>query len=213
GPWLDRVRRLDDPRAEPLVRLTKGTHVVVPRQRLGNTHAVTLTSPIDGRVMFILPWGDQSYIGTTDTDEDVSPDDVRASPEAAKARGALESGARHLVRNYGSESPAVLNLVDRDRGLGRPIVAGRPEIWAEVVHGVEREMAMRLADVLVRRLHLFYEAGGYAAGVAPAVAARMADLLGWDAERVALELAEYRALADRARNFLSEMSQPHQEPG
>ncbi len=117
------------------------------------------------------------------------------------------------MRNYGSESPAVLNLVDRDRGLGRPIVAGRPEIWAEVVHGVEREMAMRLADVLVRRLHLFYEAGGYAAGVAPAVAARMADLLGWDAERVALELAEYRALADRARRFLSEMTPPHQEPG
>jgi len=329
GPWLDRVRRLDDPRAEPLVRLTKGTHVVVPRQRLGNTHAVTLTSPIDGRVMFILPWGDQSYIGTTDTDEDVSPDDVRASPEdvtyllrsanacfpqarlaptdvvatwaglrpllapsqelsasavsrehrvvesptglitiaggklttyrvmgrdvaarvaarlheldgrprsadppthrlplpggetadlevlveAAKARGALESGARHLVRSYGSESAAVLNLVDHDRGLGRPIVAGRPEIWAEVVHGVQREMAMRLADVLVRRLHLFYEAGGYAAGVAPAVAARMADLLGWDAGRVALELADYRALADRARSFLREMSQPHQEPG
>src|SRR5256886_11168795 len=52
----------------------------VPRQRLGNAHAVTLTSPIDGRVMFILPWGDQSYIGTTDTDEAGSPDDVRARP-------------------------------------------------------------------------------------------------------------------------------------
>src|SRR5213083_407409 len=81
GPWLDRVRRLDDPRAEPLVRLTKGTHVVVPRQRLGNAHAVTLTSPIDGRVMFILPWGDQTYIGTTDTDEDASPDEVRATAD------------------------------------------------------------------------------------------------------------------------------------
>src|SRR5204862_1747226 len=79
GPWLDRVRRLGDPRAEPLVRLTKGTHVVVPRQRLGNAHAVTLTSPIDGRVMFILPWGDQSYIGTTDTDQGGAPDDVRAT--------------------------------------------------------------------------------------------------------------------------------------
>src|SRR5207244_13321881 len=48
--------------------------------------------------------------------------DLEVLVEAAKARGALESGARHLVRNYGSESPAVLNLVDRDRGLGRPIV-------------------------------------------------------------------------------------------
>src|SRR5256885_4464743 len=36
-----------------------------------------------GRVMFVLPWGgadpDLSYIGTTDTDEDASPDDVRAT--------------------------------------------------------------------------------------------------------------------------------------
>src|SRR5438132_12691747 len=78
GPWADELRRLDDPAAEPLLRLTKGAHVAVPQRRLGHTHAVTLTSPIDGRVMFVLPWAetDLSYIGTTDTDEDASPDDV-----------------------------------------------------------------------------------------------------------------------------------------
>src|SRR5204863_241093 len=116
GPWLDRVRRLDDPRAEPLVRPTKGTHVVVLRQRLGNAHAVTLTSPIDGRVMFILPWGgDQSYIGTTDTDEAVSPDDVRASPEdvtyllrsaTAGWAGRSSPGARRSGRKWCTESSA-----------------------------------------------------------------------------------------------------------
>src|SRR5256886_9224099 len=31
--------------------------------------------------MFVLPWGDLSYIGTTDTDEDASPDDVRATAD------------------------------------------------------------------------------------------------------------------------------------
>src|SRR5207249_1761198 len=36
-------------------------------------------SAVDGRVMFVLPWEDLSYIGTTDTDEDVSPDDVYAT--------------------------------------------------------------------------------------------------------------------------------------
>ena len=80
GPWVDAVRRLDAPDADPLLRLTKGAHVAVPRQRLGNTHAVTLTSPIDGRVMFVLPWADsdQSYIGTTDTDETSRP--MRCAP-------------------------------------------------------------------------------------------------------------------------------------
>ena len=83
GPWVDELRRLDEPATEPLLRLTKGAHVAVPQRRLGHTHAVTLTSPIDGRVMFVLPWGgadpDLSYIGTTDTDEDASPDDVNAT--------------------------------------------------------------------------------------------------------------------------------------
>ncbi len=322
GPWVDRVRRLDDPAAEPLLRLTKGAHVAVPRQRLGNTHAVTLTSPIDGRVMFVLPWQDQSYIGTTDTDEDVSPDEVRAtaadvvyllrsanaffpqarlSPQdvvatwaglrallrpgrslapsdvsrehrivesasglltiaggklttyrvmgrdmadrvasrlheldgrprpprpptdrlplpggetadleglakAALERGASEATARHLVRHYGSESAAVLNLVDRDRALGGRIIAGRPELWAEVVNAVERELAVRLADVLVRRLHLFYAARDQGVTATSAVADRLAEALGWDGARRAEEVAEYLKLVARSREFAREVA-------
>src|SRR5258708_12181007 len=61
--------------------------------------------------------------------------------EAARARGAAEATARHLVANYGSEAAAVLNLVDRDRRLGDPVLPGRPEIWAEVTYPAERQMA------------------------------------------------------------------------
>jgi glycerol-3-phosphate dehydrogenase len=78
GPWTDRVRRLDEPGAAPLLRPTKGAHVVVPRHRIGHTEAFTLTSPLDGRVMFVLPWGDLSIIGTTDTDVSEVPDDPLA---------------------------------------------------------------------------------------------------------------------------------------
>jgi len=324
GPWVDAVRRLDAPDADPLLRLTKGAHVAVPRQRLGNTHAVTLTSPIDGRVMFVLPWADsdQSYIGTTDTDEDVSPDEVRATAEdviyllrsanaffpqarlspndvvatwaglrallrpdgnlapsqvsrehritesasglltiaggkltthramaqelvdrvavrlraldgrpraprppthrlplpggetadleglikAAVERGASDATARHLVGTYGSEAAAVLNLVDKDRALGGRIVAGRPELWAEVVHAVEREMAVRLSDVLVRRLHLFYKTRDQAVPASSAVADRLAAALGWDGARRAEEVAAYLHLVKRSRAFATEVA-------
>jgi len=33
GPWSDQLRRLDDPQAAPILRLTKGAHVTVPRRR------------------------------------------------------------------------------------------------------------------------------------------------------------------------------------
>ena len=81
GPWVDQVRRLEDPSCPPLLRLTKGSHVVVPQRRVGNRHAVIFTSPLDGRVMFVLPWDQWTYIGTTDTDAPADPARVTAAPE------------------------------------------------------------------------------------------------------------------------------------
>ena len=127
--------------------------------------------------------------------------DLEVLVEAARARGAAEATAQHLVASYGSEAAAVLNLVDRDRrgGLGEPIIAGRPEIWAEVAYAVEREMAVRVQDVLVRRLHLFYEIPDHAQSVVSKVAARMKQLLGWDNVREAEELRDYFQVVERGR--------------
>jgi glycerol-3-phosphate dehydrogenase len=119
-------------------------------------------------------------------------------------RGAAERTARHLVAGYGSEAAAVLNLVDRDRALGRPIVAGRPALWAEVAHAVEREMAVRLSDVLVRRLHLFFATSDQGVPAASAVADWLAGALGWDATRCTEEVAAYQELVDRSRAFAKE---------
>ena len=79
GPWADQIRRLEDPAAPTLLAPTRGAHVMVPKSRLGHQHAITFLSPIDGRVMFVLPWGNRSYIGTTDTDSGDSPDHVAAT--------------------------------------------------------------------------------------------------------------------------------------
>ena len=81
GPWSDAVRRLADPGAKPRLRPTKGAHILVRRDRLGNRNAITFQSPVDGRVMFVLPWGDFSYVGTTDTDYAGSPAEVRADAD------------------------------------------------------------------------------------------------------------------------------------
>jgi len=60
-------------------RGSKGAHISVPRTRIGNRDALTLISPIDGRVMFCLPAGSQAIIGTTDNWTDESPESVHAS--------------------------------------------------------------------------------------------------------------------------------------
>jgi glycerol-3-phosphate dehydrogenase len=85
GAWTDEmVARFELPIGRPLLRRTKGVHIVLPRERLPLARAITLISPVDARVMFALPWRDRSVLGTTDTDYDGSPDDVAADAEDVK---------------------------------------------------------------------------------------------------------------------------------
>ena len=79
GPWSDDVERLASDAATSSVRGSKGVHVSVPRERIGNVSAVTLTAPRDGRVMFVLPAGLHAIIGTTDTYDSTEPGDARAT--------------------------------------------------------------------------------------------------------------------------------------
>ena len=60
-------------------RGSKGVHISVDRERVGNRDALTLISPVDRRVMFCLPAGPQAIIGTTDTWTSESPETVHAS--------------------------------------------------------------------------------------------------------------------------------------
>ncbi len=78
GPWSDSVESLAHA-GEAGVRGSKGAHVMVPRTRIGNVSAITLTAPQDGRVMFVLPAGAFTIIGTTDTFDAVAPAEARAT--------------------------------------------------------------------------------------------------------------------------------------
>ena len=73
GVWLDDLRSA---RSTSTIRPTKGIHIFVPRSRIGNRHALALTAKRDGRVVFVLPWGDLALVGTTDTDFRGDPNQV-----------------------------------------------------------------------------------------------------------------------------------------
>jgi glycerol-3-phosphate dehydrogenase len=289
GAWSDHVRHLAGDHSGDRVRASKGSHILVPRERIRNEGALTITSPVDGRVMFILPAGEHSVISTTETPYDGLPEEVRASmddityllrsanaffpaahltpadvvsawagirPLAASgetnagrasrehalawstpwmlsvtggklttyramaaevveavlkrlertagkcvtASRVLPGGVRvdragvprHLVDLYGSVSRDVWARVQANPALGECILPGLPYIRAELHHAVEREMAMTLADVLVRRVHLAFETRDHGLSVAPDVATEIAPLLDWNDARIADEVARYR---------------------
>jgi glycerol-3-phosphate dehydrogenase len=66
GPWADVLRRLEDPNAPPRLALSKGVHLVLPRERLGIRNTITMTAR-DKRGVFVVPRGSVAYLGTTDT--------------------------------------------------------------------------------------------------------------------------------------------------
>ena len=96
GPWVDRLRRLEDPAATPSVRLSKGAHAVL---QLEQPWSAALTIPHDAmRVSFAVPWEGMLLLGTTDTLYEGDPDDVAATPEdvdqiLAEAEVALDQEA------------------------------------------------------------------------------------------------------------------------
>ena len=67
GAWDDVVCDLDEPGAPSKLHLTKGAHLVVPRDRARTKHALPIVSPTDKRMMFVVPRGHFTLIGTTDT--------------------------------------------------------------------------------------------------------------------------------------------------
>jgi glycerol-3-phosphate dehydrogenase len=78
GPWLDHTTAGLRPGRRPLLRLTKGVHLVTPA---ATQHAHVLFAQRDGRLFFVIPWLGYSLIGTTDTDYQGDPAEVAATTE------------------------------------------------------------------------------------------------------------------------------------
>ncbi len=66
GPWVDDLRKIDKSMNNKRLFLSKGVHIVVPRDRLPLAHACYF-DVADGRMLFAIPRLRCTYIGTTDT--------------------------------------------------------------------------------------------------------------------------------------------------
>lgn len=103
------------------------------------------------------------------------------------------------LRYYGSEAPALQDLIRHEPTLGEPLDAALPIGGAEVVWAVRREMARSVEDVLARRTRALFLNARAAVRMAPAVARLMARELGRDAAWVGEQI---RAFESVARGYL-----------
>ncbi|TDS12767.1 homodimeric glycerol 3-phosphate dehydrogenase (quinone) [Maribacter caenipelagi] len=76
GPWVDELRSLNNSKKGKQLHLTKGVHLVFPYEKLPVKQSCYFDIP-DGRMMFAIPRGKITYVGTTDTNFNDNKDNVR----------------------------------------------------------------------------------------------------------------------------------------
>jgi glycerol-3-phosphate dehydrogenase len=158
GPWAEEIRALAGASRGAGLRRTRGTHIVVPG--LTRERALLLTARRDGRVFFVLPWGEHSLVGTTDVDDDTPPERIAASAkdirylldEAARAVPALATRGRPLRVFAGLRSLAQGNAIlpwanSREH---RVIVEGTMLTLIGGKYTTHRSLAERVVDQVVR---------------------------------------------------------------
>ena len=130
-----------------------------------------------------------------------------AVEELSRVEGVPDASYAALASRYGHAAHDVLELAAERGELAQPIVAGSPDLLAEVALAARREQARSIGDVLLRRTRLgllaareLAPAGPGTDSGAPAPVQRvgetMARELGWGPERLALELERF---AEEAR--------------
>ncbi len=75
GPWVDELRSVNHSKKGKRLHLTKGVHLVFPYKKLPVKQSVYFDVP-DGRMMFAIPRGKITYVGTTDTNYNDNKDEV-----------------------------------------------------------------------------------------------------------------------------------------
>ncbi len=81
GVWSDQVRALDEHHDPHSIRPAKGIHITVPYAAFPCDIAAVIPVREDHRSIFVVSWGDQVYLGTTDTEWDGPLDDPSCLPE------------------------------------------------------------------------------------------------------------------------------------
>src|SRR5690606_40190626 len=63
GPFVDALRKLDDPGTQEILKTSSGVHVVLPARFSPPDTGLLIPKTEDGRVLFLLPWLGRTLVG------------------------------------------------------------------------------------------------------------------------------------------------------
>ena len=123
GVWTDEIQAMVGGRGTINLRVSKGVHLVVPKDRIHSTAGVILKTPVS--VLFIIPWERHWIIGTTDTEWSGS----KARPAVSRADVDYLLGQANRVLATPLTRDDVLAAVYT--GL-RPLLSGESDLTSQL---------------------------------------------------------------------------------
>ncbi len=141
GPFADGIRELAGPGVRQRLRLSKGSHILLPINAVTTHDALLVPKTDDGRVIFAIPWLGRLLVGTTDEETTLQDEMVVKEEEA-------EYLLKHLNRYLAS--PLSKNQIVSGFAGMRPLVASSSRGTKELIrdHEVEVESSSGLISVL-----------------------------------------------------------------
>ena len=116
GIFSDSLRQQDESGNPPIIRTSRGSHVVVDKEFLPGETALMIPKTSDGRLLFIIPWLDKVIAGTTDIPDDNLCLEPRATSEEVDF--ILENATPYL--NKPIQRSDILSVFSGLRPLVRP---------------------------------------------------------------------------------------------
>jgi glycerol-3-phosphate dehydrogenase len=118
-----------------------------------------------------------------------------ASADAVRLFNIPQPAADRIVRTYGTRWSQALDPIFADRSMAEPLSAESTLLVAEVVHAIQKEMAVTIEDFLLRRSGLNWYAHYSLREAVPAVAQIFAEQLGWSSEQRDSAVSNFRSSA------------------
>jgi len=163
GPWVDELRTKNQSMDNKHLHLTKGVHIVIPHDKFPVKQAIYFDFP-DKRMVFAIPRGKITYVGTTDTDYAGDKDNIRTDMADVEY---LVNGVNHAFPKLGLEiedvesSWAGVRPLIHEEGKSASEISRKDEIFESETGLLSiaggkltgyRKMSEKILDKLFKRL-------------------------------------------------------------
>jgi glycerol-3-phosphate dehydrogenase len=129
---------------------------------------------------------------------------MQQAERIAEQSGLSTESVIHLLNRYGSLISEVLEVIEGDPKLAKPLTKDLPYLKAEIYYAASHEGARSVDDVMSRRTRLAFEAPNSAMDLAGDVAAIIARVLGWTPKQKKDSVNAYLDIAEREIESIEE---------